>query len=101
MSAIRLVTEIPGPRSRALGEERRRWVSAGVSEAKHGIFFERAEGARLTCVDGNTFLDWTGGIGCLNSGHSAPRVVGRAQEQLARLQHTCFMTAPYESYVLL
>src|SRR5438552_9218318 len=99
MSAIRIDTELPGPRSRALLEARRRWVSAGIAEARHGIFFERAEGACLVDVDGNTFLDFTGGIGCLNAGHSAPLVLQRAHEQLAFLQHSCFMTAPYASYV--
>jgi 4-aminobutyrate aminotransferase / (S)-3-amino-2-methylpropionate transaminase / 5-aminovalerate transaminase len=97
--AISIRTELPGPKSRALMAERRRWVSAGVSEAKHGIFFEHAEGARLTDVDGNVFIDFAGGIGCLNSGHGAPRVLGRVREQLQKLQHACFMVAPYEPYV--
>jgi 4-aminobutyrate aminotransferase/(S)-3-amino-2-methylpropionate transaminase len=101
VGAIQLVTEVPGPRSRALGEERRRWVSKGVTEARHGVYFARAEGARLVDVDGNTFLDLAGGIGCLNAGHSARRVVEAAREQLERLQHTCFMVAPYEPYVAL
>ena len=68
--AIRIRTGLPGPKSQALLAERRRWVSAGVSEAKHGLFFERGEGARLVDVDGNVFLDFGGGIGCLNAGHS-------------------------------
>jgi len=100
-AAIRLRTELPGPTSRALLAERRRWVSAGVAEARHGIFFERAEGARLTDVDGNVFLDFAGGIGCMNSGHGAPRVLSRVRAQLERLQHACFMVAPYEPYVAL
>ena len=100
-SAIELRTEIPGPRSRALAAERRLWVSRGVGESRLGLFFESGEGARLTDVDGNVFLDLAGGIGALNAGHSPPRVVGRALEQLTRLQHTCFQTAGYESYVAL
>jgi 4-aminobutyrate aminotransferase / (S)-3-amino-2-methylpropionate transaminase / 5-aminovalerate transaminase len=99
--AIQLVTEIPGPRSQALGEERRRWVSQGISEPRHGVYFDRAAGARLVDVDGNVFLDFAGGIGCMNAGHSAPRVVEAARAQLERLQHTCFMIAPYEPYVSL
>ena len=99
MGAISIVTDLPGPRSRTLGEERRRWVSAGVSAPRHGLFFESAHGARLTDVDGNVFLDLTGGIGCMNAGHSAARVVERATEQLARLQHACIMTGGYEVYV--
>jgi 4-aminobutyrate aminotransferase/(S)-3-amino-2-methylpropionate transaminase len=62
--AISIRTELPGPRSRALLAERRRWVPAGIAEARHGIFFESAEGARLIDVDGNVFLDFAGGIGC-------------------------------------
>ena len=101
MPAIQLVTEIPGPKSLALGLERRRWVSKGISEPRHGIYFDRGEGARLIDLDGNAFLDLSGGIGCLNAGHSARRVVARAQEQLSRLQHTAFMVAGYEPYVAL
>lgn len=100
-AAIRLRTEIPGPKSRALGVERRRWVASGVAEARHGVFFARGDGARLEDVDGNVFLDFAGGIGCMNSGHSARRVIERVREQLQRLQHTCFMIAPYEPYVAL
>jgi 4-aminobutyrate aminotransferase/(S)-3-amino-2-methylpropionate transaminase len=99
--AISIHTELPGPRSRALLAERRRWVSAGIAEARHGIFFECADGARLTDVDGNVFLDFAGGIGCLNSGHGAPLVMSRVRDQLAKLQHSCFMVAPYEPYVAL
>jgi len=100
-AAIAIRTEIPGPRSRALLEERRRWVSAGIAEPRHGIFFDRGEGARLVDVDGNVYLDFAGGIGCLNAGHSAPRVLDRVREQLQKLQHACFMIAPYEPYVAL
>jgi 4-aminobutyrate aminotransferase/(S)-3-amino-2-methylpropionate transaminase len=100
-AVIRLRTEIPGPRSRALHAERRRWVSAGVSEARHGVFFARGDGVRLEDVDGNVFLDFAGGIGCVNAGHSARRVLDRARAQLEALQHACFMIAPYEPYVAL
>ena len=100
-AAIALHTAIPGPKSRALAAERRRWVSAGVAEPRHGVFFERGDGARLTDVDGNVFLDFAGGIGCLNVGHGAPRVMRRVHAQADRLQHACFMVAPYEPYVAL
>jgi hypothetical protein len=98
---IQLVTEIPGPRSRALRLERRRYVSAGVFDPRHGVFFDRANGATMTDVDGNVFLDLSGGIGCLNAGHSAPRVLDRARAQLEKLQHAAFMVAGYEPYIAL
>ena len=56
-------------------------------------------GATLTDVDGNTFIDFTGGVGCLNVGHSNPRVVEAIQEQAARFTHTDFTIIPYENYV--
>jgi 4-aminobutyrate aminotransferase/(S)-3-amino-2-methylpropionate transaminase len=62
---------------------------------------ERGEGATLTDVDGNTFIDFTGGVGCLNVGHAHPRVVEAAQEQLERFSHTDFTIVPYEVYVRL
>ena len=97
--AIQIRTALPGPFSRALTVLRRQYVASGIAEPKHGVFFERAEGARLVDVDGNVFLDFGGGIGCLNAGHSAPRVMARVREQEEKLQHSCFMTAPYEPYV--
>ena len=60
-----------------------------------------AHGATLTDVDGNTFIDFTGGVGCLNVGHSHPQVVAAAQEQLERFTHTDFTIVPYEVYVTL
>src|SRR5678815_2428149 len=101
MGAIQLRTEIPGPRSRALQASRRQWVSAGISEARHGVYFDRGSGARLTDVDGNVFLDFSGGIGCTNAGHAAPRVLAAMRSQLEKLAHACFMVAPYEPYVAL
>ena len=62
---------------------------------------DRGDGATLTDVDGNTFIDFTGGVGCLNVGHSHPQVVAAAQEQLARFSHTDFTIVPYEVYVTL
>ena len=62
---------------------------------------QEGRGALVTDVDGNTFLDFTGGVGCLNVGHSHPRVVAAAQEQLERFSHTDFTIVPYEVYVTL
>ena len=63
------------------------------------IVAAEAEGALLTDVDGNTFIDFTGGVGCLNVGHSHPKVVAAAEEQLRRFAHTDFTIVPYEPYV--
>jgi 4-aminobutyrate aminotransferase/(S)-3-amino-2-methylpropionate transaminase len=77
---------------------RERHVPRGLANT-HGIFVDRAEGARLWDVDGKTYLDFTSGIGVLNTGHRHPRVVGAVRDQLDRVMHTCFQVTMYEPYV--
>jgi 4-aminobutyrate aminotransferase/(S)-3-amino-2-methylpropionate transaminase len=96
--AIHLKTEIPGPKSRAILERKARVVAEPLSIVAPVVIAE-GQGATLTDVDGNTFLDFTGGVGCLNVGHSHPRVVEAAQAQLERFAHTDFTIVPYELYV--
>jgi len=98
--AIRLVTAVPGPQSRALAARRGDAVPKGVSQLTP-VFVHRAEGACLEDVDGNHFIDLAGGIGCVNAGHAAPEIVAAIRAQAEKFLHTCFMVAPYESYVRL
>ena len=98
--SIGLRTEIPGPRSKEILERKERVVAEPLS-IYLPIVVAEARGATLTDVDGNTFIDFTGGVGCLNVGHSHPRLVEAAQEQLARFSHTDFTILPYELYVTL
>jgi 4-aminobutyrate aminotransferase/(S)-3-amino-2-methylpropionate transaminase len=97
---IELKTAIPGPRSREILERKERVVADPLSVFLP-VVIEEGHGATLTDVDGNTFIDFTGGVGCLNVGHSHPRVVEAAQEQLAKFSHTDFTIVPYEVYVTL
>jgi 4-aminobutyrate aminotransferase/(S)-3-amino-2-methylpropionate transaminase len=97
---IELRTEIPGPRSREILERKERVIAAPLSVFLP-VVVEEARGATLTDVDGNTFIDFTGGVGCLNVGHSNPQVVAAAQEQLSRFSHTDFTIVPYEVYITL
>lgn len=98
MNSIRLKTSIPGPKSAALAKREAAAVPRGVSQLTP-IFVERTEGACIHDVDGNTFLDMAGGIGCLNVGHRDPGVTAALHNQVDRFLHTCFMVTPYESYV--
>jgi 4-aminobutyrate aminotransferase/(S)-3-amino-2-methylpropionate transaminase len=100
MAAIELRTAIPGPKSVALMARRQAAVPRGPFHAAP-IFVERGEGARVVDVDGNTLLDFTGGLGALNVGHASPRVVEAVTAQARRFLHTCFHIAPYEPYVAL
>jgi len=100
MSAIPLQTEIPGPKSRALYERRQAVISRGLSTA-HPLFVDRADNARITDVDGNVFIDFTGGIGAMNVGHARPEVVAAAGEQAGRFTHTAIQVLGYEPYIAL
>src|SRR5213082_3156402 len=98
--SIELKTKIPGPRSREILQRKERVVAEPLSVFLP-VVIQEGRGALVTDVDGNTFLDFTGGVGCLNVGHSHPRVVAAAQEQLERFSHTDFTIVPYELYVAL
>src|SRR5450432_4776623 len=100
MGTIQLRTPVPGPKSRALGARREVAVPRGVSQATP-VYVARAQDAWLEDVDGNRYLDFAGGIGCLNIGHIEPRVVAAVRDQLEKHLHLCFAVTPYESYIAL
>ena len=97
---IQLRTEIPGPRSREIVERSRLAVARPLS-LTFPVVADSTRGVTITDVDGNTFIDFAGGVGTLNVGHSHPDVVAAAQEQLDRFSHTDFTVVPYEVYVTL
>jgi 4-aminobutyrate aminotransferase/(S)-3-amino-2-methylpropionate transaminase len=95
---IHLVTEIPGPKSRALLARRAQAVPRGVP-AVTPIAVVHAEGAVITDADGNRLIDFGGGIGVVNTGHRHPGVLRAVREQLDRFTHVCFPVSTYEPYV--
>src|SRR5436189_6056144 len=96
--SIELRTAIPGPRSQEILERKARVVAEPLSIFLP-VVIDHGEGATLTDVDGNTFIDFTGGVGCLNVGHASPRVVDAVVDQAAKFLHTDFTIVPYEVYV--
>jgi 4-aminobutyrate aminotransferase / (S)-3-amino-2-methylpropionate transaminase / 5-aminovalerate transaminase len=86
--AVSQATVIPGPRSREIQAERERYLPRGVF-AYHPVYPASGSGARVTDVDGNTYLDFAGGIGVMNIGHSHPEVVAAIQAQAELYTHTC------------
>ncbi|HEX2044784.1 MAG TPA: 4-aminobutyrate--2-oxoglutarate transaminase [Gaiellaceae bacterium] len=97
---IELRTAVPGPRSREILARKERVVAEPLSVYLPLVIAE-GRGATLTDVDGNTFIDFTGGVGCMNVGHSHPRVVEAIREQAERFTHTDFTIVPYENYISL
>jgi 4-aminobutyrate aminotransferase/(S)-3-amino-2-methylpropionate transaminase len=84
-------------RSQALEAERRKYVAASVATAP--IFVERAHGVHITDVDGREYLDFVGGIGSLNGGHTPADVVAAIHEQADRYLHQMYSVVQYEPYI--
>ena len=94
----RLVTEIPGPRSRELQARKSAAVSSAVGTVMP-VYAEAAGGGVLVDVDGNSLIDLGSGIAVTTVGNSNPRVVEAVTAQVQAFTHTCFMVTPYDGYV--
>ena len=94
----RLVTAIPGPKSIEALKRRSEATSGGLGMAIP-VIIERASDAILLDIDGNQIIDLGSGIGVVNVGNSASRVVDRVIEQVQAFTHTCFTVAPYLNYI--
>jgi 4-aminobutyrate aminotransferase / (S)-3-amino-2-methylpropionate transaminase / 5-aminovalerate transaminase len=97
---IHRVTEIPGPKSRAMLARRAAAVTAGLGKSTD-VVVDHAEGALVTDVDGNTLIDLAGGIGMTAAGHCPPTVVAAIEQQARKLLHPCALVATYEPYIAL
>src|SRR5687767_6253602 len=95
---IELRTEIPGPRSREILEREANAVARPLIVHAPVVAAE-ARGSTITDIDGNTLIDFVGGVGVANVGHNHPRVVEAIHEQADRFLHTDFTVIPYENYV--
>jgi 4-aminobutyrate aminotransferase-like enzyme len=93
---VDLQTAIPGPKSAALRAREDEHIAPGLQgyATMSGIAVDRAVGSTVTDVDGNTFLDFIGGIGVGALGHSHPEVVRAITEQAARVSVGSFTSAP-------
>jgi 4-aminobutyrate aminotransferase / (S)-3-amino-2-methylpropionate transaminase / 5-aminovalerate transaminase len=94
----RIVTEIPGPKSRELHSRKQHAVPGGVNIALP-VFAAAAGGGVIVDVDGNSLIDLGSGIAVTGVGNSAPEVVEAVTAQVARFTHTCFTITGYEGYV--
>lgn len=96
----RIKTELPGPKSAAILNNRTHSVAGPVADACFAPFIvEKGTGAVIEDVDENRFIDFTGGWGCLIVGHRHPKVVAALKEQLDRYLHTDFTAVSYEPFI--
>ena len=100
MASIQLQTEIPGPRSRELFAARQQHVAPGPFHTTP-VVAAHAEGAVITDVDGNRFLDFASGIGVTNLGHRDPAVMAAIATQAEQFVHTSINVVAYEGYIKL
>ena len=98
MNTINLQTSIPGPKSLEIMERRKNSMPLGLAKSTD-IAIAAAEGGVVTDVDGNTMLDFAGGIGMMNIGHNNKQVVDAMKEQLNKYTHICSLVATPEPYV--
>ena len=98
MSYIRMNSEIPGPNAKKMLARRAAAVPSGLGRATD-VVVERADGGLVFDVDGNTMIDFAGGIGMLAVGHSPAPVVDAIKSQAEKYIHPCALVATYEPYI--
>src|SRR5262245_34275120 len=93
----RMAVQVSGSRTDQMMALRDEYVARGVSLAP--IVAASAHGARLVDVDGKEYIDFAGGIGVLNLGHTPEAVVDAIKQQADAMLHACFPVAAYEPYL--
>ena len=96
---ISLKTSLPGPKSQEIAKKREKYVAKPMGSSLSPCYIAHGEGASVTDVDGNQFIDLTGGWGCLAVGHTHKKVVAAVKDQAEKYLHTDFTAVPYESLV--
>ena len=81
-----IVTELPGPKARALIARDEAVASPSLTRP-YPLVAESGAGVVVTDVDGNRFLDFAAGIAVCSTGHSHPKVVSAIKDQADRLIH--------------
>src|SRR5258705_13626296 len=96
LKAPHIQTEIPGPRSRELVQYEQRHLAPGLQgfALSYGIGVQQAEGSVIEDVDGNRYVDLSGGIGGNSLGHRLPAYPKALHEQLDRVTVGSFTSAP-------
>ena len=84
---VHLKTLLPGPRSQELRAREDRNLAPGVQNyaLTSGIAVDHARGSAITDVDGNTILDFLGGIAVAALGHSHPVYTKALTTQLEKV----------------
>ena len=93
-----IVTPPPGPKSKALLEKRNALIPPGVYLVQP-ITIAESKGSVMTDVDGNSYIDFTSGIGVTSLGHTVDEIVDTITTQAGKLIHSCIHVVNYEPYL--
>jgi len=96
---ISLKTSLPGPKSKEIAKKREKYIAKPMGSSLSPCYIAQGQGALVTDVDGNQFIDLTGGWGCLAVGHTHKKVVDAIKDQAEKYLHTDFTAVPYEPLV--
>ena len=96
---ISLNTNLPGPKSQEIAKKREKYVAKPMGSSLSPCYIAKGDGALVVDVDGNQFIDLTGGWGCLAVGYSHKKVISAVKDQIEKYLHTDFTAIPYESLV--
>jgi len=88
MPKPKVTLPLPGPKA-AQWIARDKEVMSPSLPREYPLVLAKASGVWVHDPDGNIFLDFTSGIAVCNTGYCHPEVVAAAQDQMARLIHTC------------
>ncbi len=87
---ISIKTDLPGPNSRKIAQKREKYIAKPMGSSLSPCYIKNGEGALVTDVDGNQFIDLTGGWGCLAVGHSHKKIISAIKDQAEKYLHTDF-----------
>ena len=98
---VSIKTALPGPKSQEIAKIRSKYVAKPIGNSLSPCYIAKGEGALVVDVDGNRFIDLTGGWGCLAVGHTHKRIIEAIYDQIGKYLHTDFTAIPYEPFVQL
>jgi 4-aminobutyrate aminotransferase/(S)-3-amino-2-methylpropionate transaminase len=84
--------------SKTLKDLRNQVIAQGLSSITP-FYVDSAKGAIIRDLEGQEYIDFSGGIGAMNIGHSHPKVVAAIKDQADKFTHSCFLVSPYRSAV--
>ncbi len=95
---VQIKTELPGPKSKQVLARKEKALPRALAVLAPFVAAQ-ARGVVIEDLDGNRFLDFSGGWGVMAVGHNHPKVVAAVKAQVEKFLHTDFTAVPYSGWV--